>query len=86
MKPPVDSFIYDTEYGTPQRKGFQITADNKIVIKNIFNLKSVLEVVIKKFNESRNDKKYDNTWKVAATMNIYEDGRDYEFTVLPDTA
>jgi len=85
-KPPVDSFIYDTEYGTPQRKGFQITADNKIVIKNIFNLKSVLEKLIKKFNESRNDKKYDNTWKVAATMNIYEDGRDYEFTVLPDTA
>jgi hypothetical protein len=30
-----------------------------------------------------NNKKY-GSWKVAATMDIYDDGRDYDFVVLPD--
>jgi hypothetical protein len=57
----------------------------KFVITNIFNLRDALESIMEGFNSFKNNKKYDNTWKVAATMNIYEDGRDYEFVVLPDT-
>jgi hypothetical protein len=85
-QPTVHSFVYAHKYGTPQSKGYiNMSTAKKFVITNIFNLRDALESIMEGFNSFKNNKKYDNTWKVAATMNIYEDGRDYEFVVLPDT-
>lgn len=33
--------------------------------------------------KERNAKKYDSSWTEAATMDVYDDGRDYVFTLLP---
>jgi hypothetical protein len=77
----LDSFIYIEDFGTPENlKG---NKTNKRNIRNIFNLLHSLEYYIPRFNLSSNWMKYQN-WKVAATMDIYDDGRDYEFVVLPD--
>ena len=85
-QPTVHSFVYAHKYGTPQSKGYiNMSRAKQFVITNIFNLRDALESIMEGFNSFKNNKKYDNTWKVAATMNIYEDGRDYEFVVLPDT-
>jgi hypothetical protein len=82
-KKTVYSFTYQKDTGTPQNIDNK-KIDNKFVITNIFNLRDALESIMVSFNLVNNPQKY-NTWKVAATMNIYEDGRDYEFVVLPDT-
>jgi hypothetical protein len=80
----VYSFTYQNESGTPQNIDNK-KIGNKFVITNIFNLRDALESIMVSFNLVNNPQKYNSTWKVAATMNIYEDGRDYEFVVLPDT-
>jgi len=84
VQPTIKSFIYLNRYGTPQNTVDNMV-DGKFVITNIFNMRDALESIMEHFNGLKNNKKYDSTWKVAATMDIYEDGRDYEFVVLPDT-
>jgi len=76
--PHMKSFTYNAKYGTPE----DMTGD-KHNIKSIFDLRDYLEYIIPSFNSAKNEKKY-ASWKVAATMDIYDDGRDYEFNVLPD--
>jgi hypothetical protein len=75
------SLVYKNDYGTPE----DMTGD-KANIKSIFDLVNYLEDMLPKFNAIKQDKKYDTSWKVVATMDIYHDGRDYEFNVLPDTS
>jgi hypothetical protein len=73
----LNSFTYTTNFGTPEdMKG------DKRNIGNIFNFRDMLEGYIPGLNTD-NNKKY-GSWKVAATMDIYDDGRDYDFVVLPD--
>jgi hypothetical protein len=72
------SFKYNTDFGTPES-----TKGNMSNIRNILDLINSLEWYIPHFNAGRNWKKYQN-WKVDATMDIYDDGRDYEFVILPD--
>ena len=72
------SFNYAEDFGTPE----DMTGDNKHVT-NIFNFRDWLETQIPAFNTDKNYKKY-GSWKVAATMDIYDNGRDYDFVVLPD--
>lgn len=71
--------IYEHEYGTPQRRR---CSPNKIC--NIFQLKDYLERNLPEYNSFKQHKKYDHTWQVVATMDIYDDGRDYEYNILPD--
>jgi hypothetical protein len=77
--PYIQTFTYQTKYGTPE----DMTGD-EWNIKNIFDLRGALEEIMSVFNPLKNAKKY-ASWKVAATMDIYDDGRDYEFTILPDS-
>lgn len=74
----VDNVKYDHRFGTREVKG-----GNENDIKNIYNLLERLQTVIEIFNKTRNEKKY-ASWKVGATMDIYDDGSDYNFVVLPD--
>jgi hypothetical protein len=76
----IQTFEYKTNFGTPE----DMTGD-KDNVKSIFDLRDALEELITDFNPLKNEKKYAN-WKVAATMDIYDDGRDYEFVILPDKA
>jgi hypothetical protein len=41
-----------------------------------------LESRIYVFNDDKNEKKYAK-WTVAATMDVYDDGREYTFDLLP---
>lgn len=75
--PALYSFEFKTTYGTPE----DMTGD-KDNVKNIFDLRDFLEEIMLSYNPLKNEKKY-ATWKVAATMDIYDDGRDYEFVILP---
>lgn len=74
----IDSFTYQEKYGTPEDMG-----DRKN-IKSIFDIRDFLEWIMPQFNPLKQAKKYDATWKVIATMDIYDDDRDYEFVILPD--
>jgi len=74
------TFKYIDDYGTPED-----TNGDKDNISNIFNMVEALDEYIPKFNSAKQNKKYDSTWKAAATLDIYNDGRDYEFNILPDT-
>lgn len=69
---------YLTHYGT-----FEDLTGNKSNVKSIFDAKERLELIMNQFNPAKNDIKY-GSWKVAATMDVYDDGRPYVFTVLPD--
>jgi hypothetical protein len=82
-KPKVHSFVYRNRWGTEQALAND-KINNKYVITNIFNLRDALEDIIEP-RTNINNNTYDSTWKVVATMDIYEDGRDYEFNVLPET-
>lgn len=35
------------------------------------------------FNKQHQIKKYDSTWTQAAIMEIFDDGRDYIYTIVP---
>jgi hypothetical protein len=79
IRPP--NLIYDEDYGTEE---YETTNPNYIT--TIFNMKNHLETMLNGFNQQKNIKKYDSTWQVAATMDIFDDGREYTFNVLPDTS
>ena len=53
-------------------------------INNIFEMRNELEKHIPDWLQERFFQNKYNTWKKVATMDIYEDGRDMEFTLLPD--
>jgi hypothetical protein len=72
---------YLTRFGTPENN-----TGNLNDIKNIFNAVDTFEDFLDGFNQQKSHKKYDSSWQQAATMDIYEDGRDYEFTVMADIA
>lgn len=75
-----NKIVYVDNYGTPENN-----TGNEAVIKNIYNLKDALESSIDTFNLYKSHKKYDSSWQHAATMDIYDDGRDYDFTVVPES-
>jgi hypothetical protein len=75
----LNPLVYQTSYGTPE----DLTG-NKSIIKSIFDLVNCLEEIVPNYNKLKQFKKYDASWKVVATMDIYHDGREYEFNILPD--
>ena len=84
--PLIGKIDYKEDWGTPEVK----EGGDKRDIKNIFNLldslesgiNDSLESGINEFNHHKNHKKYAD-WTVAATMDVYDDGREYTFDVLP---
>jgi hypothetical protein len=71
-----------TTYGTPENLTRGIPNRK---INNIHDAKYVFEHLDPAW-KIKIDKKYDSTWTKAAVMNIYQDGRDYEFiqeAILP---
>jgi hypothetical protein len=74
----IEKIHYKTDDGTSEDK----TGD-ETNIRSIFNLLDALESKINIFNGVKNDKKYDANWTVAAEMDVYDDGREYTFNVLP---
>jgi hypothetical protein len=79
IRPP--NLIYRNNFGTPE-----YMTSNPNNITTIFDMKNHLETMLNGFNQQKNNKKYDSTWQVAATMDIFDDGHDYTFNVLPDTS
>ena len=75
--PLIEKAYYEEEFGTPED-----TFGDKTNIRNIFNLLDALESGINNFNVKKNHKKYAD-WTVVATMDVYDDGREYTFDVLP---
>jgi hypothetical protein len=73
----IKKIYYKSDDGTPEDK----TGD-KNNIRSIFNLLDALESRIYVFNDDKNEKKYAK-WTVAATMDVYDDGREYTFDLLP---
>jgi len=71
----IESFKYDEKFGTPEDMGGD--ARN---IRNIFNLRDALENIIN-INKQISEAKYSG-WNVVASMDIYDDFRDYEFKYL----
>ena len=67
---------YDEDYGTPEDM-----TDIPKTFNNIFSVRKFLESYIPAYNLDKNKKKYGN-WTVAATMDIYDDGREYEFKLV----
>ena len=73
-----ESFTYDNEYGTPEKKD-----GSAKIIKNVINMRDCLEKHISGWNKGKLSKKYDSAWSAAASIEIFDDGRDYIFTILP---
>jgi hypothetical protein len=74
----IEKIHYKTGDGTSED-----TNGDETNIRSIFNLLDALESKINIFNGVKNDKKYDANWTVAAEMDVYDDGREYTFNVLP---
>ena len=76
---------YDTIYGTDEvTTDMGTMAEGSLrmpIIRNINDLRNVLESKMNKLNSMLQIQKYDNTWTQAAVMDIYEDGRKLNFVV-----
>jgi hypothetical protein len=71
-----DEFYYKDEYGTPE----DLTGDYSHV-KSVHDLRAALETTAFPIYKSAIDSKY-ATWTKVAEMDVYDDGRDYEFRVV----
>ena len=71
-----DELYYEGKYGTPE----DLTGDVDH-IRSIHDLRAALEkTAFPNYNDSMT-KKYEG-WEQAAIMDVYDDGRDYEFKVI----
>ena len=76
-----NTFFYKTKYGTPPTTRTETYATDR----NVYTMKDFvmsMESVINTINQKKIRKKYDSTWVCVAVMEIYDDGRDYSYTVL----
>ena len=67
---------YDTKYGTPEIKEYNVGNPS---VQNIHDLLKFLKFTIQNWNYRKITKKYTNKWKCVATIDIYNDGREYSF-------
>jgi len=79
------NIIYEDGFGTPELLTSGLTINQ---IHNIHDAKAAIEKLLqpdfKPGFKQKINKKYDSTWRQVATMNIYQDGRDYEFIQIAD--
>ena len=86
LKPYLDKlnmynqFVYKTPKGTPPITRTETYATNRDVY-TVKDFVMSMESVINTTNQNIRDK-YDSTWVCVAVMEIYDDGRDYTYTVL----
>ena len=71
--------VYQGQHGTPENLTNGLP-DHKI--NNIRDARKILQVHYLGTLHKSIHKKYDSTWEKVAVMNIYDDGRDYEFIQL----
>jgi hypothetical protein len=72
---PYLNMNFKSTYGTPSdESGDPIIGQVKSVSDFHIYLK---QFVVDNFNNEYNEMKYDTTWKVAATIDVYDDGRNY---------
>lgn len=71
--------IYENKYGTPQNDQH---IPNKIT--NIFTVCRAIQPAMNPELPKWMNKYGNATWTAAATMDIYEDGRDYVYEILPE--
>ncbi len=73
------NIIYKDEYGTPNVDVTEHSTDSKVEVRTISDARYMLEKHIDEYvsNETYPLKYAD--WEKAAVINVYEDGRDYEF-------
>lgn len=77
---PIKQIEYKKDHGTPQNM-----TGTKENITNIFNLRDALEDIILEERPMETNQRYlQSHWKAAAVMNIYDDGRDYTYEILPE--
>lgn len=76
---PKMSVTYESEYSTLPASGNGSLGD----IKSVVDMHDYLRehVMHHPATKEENDKKYNSSWTEAATMDIYDDGRDYVFTL-----
>ena len=76
---PKMSVTYDTEHATLPATGNGSIGD----IKSVVDMHDYLRehVMHHPTTKEDNDKKYNSSWTEAATMDIYDDGRDYVFAL-----
>ena len=81
--------IYKHEWGTPpivkntkqSANAVNLEVAKKPAVKNVIDVREMLETHIDGFVENVTRVKYDG-WMKAGVMHIYEDGRDYEFVAV----
>ena len=76
--------IYKEVYGTPENinRGLK---DGKV--NNIYDAVNFLARVIQQYCKSNYIKRYDESWKQVGVINVYSDGKDYEYKqekIYPD--
>jgi hypothetical protein len=69
--------VYRRTYGTPPVPG-----NHSDKIYNIYDLFRNLEYAVSVIQNTVYKLKYDKTWKCVASMDIYDDGREYEFKII----
>lgn len=77
--PSMPKVVYKGNYGTPESH-----AEEPGKAFNIRQLWMALARNSRAFNQRYTSHKYDASWKVVATMDVYSNGQDYTFTVHPD--
>jgi hypothetical protein len=86
LKPYLDKlniyndFIYNNTFGSAETINYSYKK-NKIVY-SIYDLLVSVESYMKYNSDINLVQKYDNSWSCVATMDIYDDGRDYTFNIL----
>ncbi len=71
----LDNFQYEVKWGTPQ----DLSGDHKHV-KSVHDLRKALE--INGFPTHKDNSTKYKSWTKVAEMDVYDDGRDYEFKML----
>jgi len=76
-----DNIVYDNNFGTKELLSDDIYNG---IVKNIFDMRKALENNLLNYDDNY-FKDIFNEYQIVAEMHIYEDGRDYEFNILPTT-
>ena len=77
------TITYTGDYGTPELLESGLPDKQ---INNIYDAKLFLEenVELNNYYQENIGKKYNEEWEKVAIINVYEDGREYEYIQLPD--
>lgn len=75
---------YEELYGTPENMSELTNVGKIFVVRNINAARKCFGRIVNSMESAPEYDKY-NGWTKAATLDVYDDGRDYEFNVVPET-